>query len=101
MNDANISDDTCIAHIERVIYAGRVQGVGFRYTVRNLAQGRPIKGFVRNQPDGTVELVVQGPRDAVDDLLRAIDERFRGNIRGSQRHRLESSEPYDRFEIRF
>lgn len=46
----------------RVIFRGHVQGVGFRYTVLRLAQPyRTISGYVRNMPDGSVELFVQGP----------------------------------------
>ena len=41
---------------------GRVQGVGFRYTVRSLAVGFDVTGFVRNLPDGRVHLVVEGGR---------------------------------------
>ena len=41
-------------------YAGRVQGVGFRYTVRSLAARFDVTGFVRNLPDGRVHLVVEG-----------------------------------------
>lgn len=64
-----------------VVYHGRVQGVGFRYTCQNLAADMPIGGFVRNLPDGTVELQADGPADAVRELLSAIDVQFAGNIR--------------------
>jgi acylphosphatase len=40
-----------------VHYEGRVQGVGFRYTVKNIARGFDVTGTVRNLPDGRVELV--------------------------------------------
>ena len=46
----------------RVIYRGTVQGVGFRYTVRRLAGDGSAAGFVRNQADGTVELVAEAAR---------------------------------------
>lgn len=45
---------------ERVIYRGRVQGVGFRMTARVIAQGFAVTGWVRNQDDGSVLLEVQG-----------------------------------------
>jgi acylphosphatase len=53
-------------------YAGRVQGVGFRYTVKNLAHGFEVTGTVRNLPDGRVELVAEGVRAELEDLLEAV-----------------------------
>jgi acylphosphatase len=44
---------------KHIFYTGRVQGVGFRYTTKQLALGFDISGFVRNLPDGRVELFVQ------------------------------------------
>ena len=44
----------------QVFYSGRVQGVGFRYSAREVACGCEVTGFVRNLPDGRVELVVEG-----------------------------------------
>jgi acylphosphatase len=57
-----------------VFYEGRVQGVGFRYTVKTLAHGFDIVGWVRNLPDGRVELQVGGDVDEVEDFLEAIRE---------------------------
>jgi acylphosphatase len=57
-----------------VFYAGRVQGVGFRYTVKTLAHGFDIVGWVRNLPDGRVELQVGGDADEVEDFLQAVRE---------------------------
>ncbi len=85
----------------RVVYRGRVQGVGFRYTARGLARRHGVVGFVRNCPDGTVELVAEGPSDSVDQLLEAIDRAFRGYIREAEVRDWPSTERFDRFEIRF
>jgi acylphosphatase len=57
-----------------VFYEGRVQGVGFRYTVKTLAHGFDIVGWVRNLPDGRVELQVGGDADEVEDFLQAVRE---------------------------
>lgn len=43
-----------------VRYRGRVQGVGFRYTARSIAQSYAVTGYVKNVADGSVELVVEG-----------------------------------------
>lgn len=48
---------------------GRVQGVGFRLYMQREAQHRGVAGWVRNRRDGTVEAMVQGPRDAVDAVV--------------------------------
>jgi acylphosphatase len=62
--------------MERVIvfYSGRVQGVGFRYTVRRLACGYEVTGTVRNLPDGRVELIAEGARAELKSFLTGIAE---------------------------
>jgi acylphosphatase len=55
-----------------VFYTGRVQGVGFRYTVKSLACGFAVAGTVRNLPDGRVELVAEGRRGELEEFSRAI-----------------------------
>jgi acylphosphatase len=57
---------------KHVYYSGRVQGVGFRYTVRGLATKYPIAGYVRNLPSGDVELLAEGPAEHVEAFLAAI-----------------------------
>jgi acylphosphatase len=56
----------------RVHYEGRVQGVGFRYTVKNLAREYDVSGTVENLPDGRVELIASGEPDEVDAFLEGI-----------------------------
>jgi acylphosphatase len=53
---------TMSAALERrtVFYSGLVQGVGFRYTTQRIAQQHAFAGFVRNLPDGRVQLVAEG-----------------------------------------
>jgi acylphosphatase len=58
----------------RVIFEGRVQGVGFRYTVKDLARGFEVCGWVKNLPDGSVELHVMGEAGEVDSFIREIVE---------------------------
>ncbi|HZU36209.1 MAG TPA: acylphosphatase [Gemmataceae bacterium] len=61
---------------KRVYYTGRVQGVGFRYTARSLAEAYPVSGYVRNLPGGEVELVAQGPAEQVEAFLGAVASRM-------------------------
>jgi acylphosphatase len=68
----------------RVYYSGSVQGVGFRFTSQRLAQEHNVGGFVRNLADGRVELMAEGDRKAVDDLLAAIRRRMHDYIRDVQ-----------------
>ena len=63
--------DTVRAH---VFYTGRVQGVGFRYTAERLALEIALTGWVRNLPDGRVEIVCEGPKTDVETLLTRIKE---------------------------
>ena len=56
----------------RVIYSGEVQGVGFRYTARGLANRLGVTGGAENLPDGTVRLVAEGPEDVLRQLLLQI-----------------------------
>ncbi|MED6315419.1 MAG: acylphosphatase [Verrucomicrobiota bacterium] len=69
----------------QVLYAGRVQGVGFRYTVKSLVPGYDVLGIIRNLPDGRVELIVEGKQEELDAFLQAIrDSGLRRNIRDEE-----------------
>ena len=57
-----------------VFYEGRVQGVGFRWTVRHIAKGFDVRGWIQNLPDGRVQMQVSGEKDEVDAFLKAITE---------------------------
>ena len=56
----------------QVIYSGRVQGVGFRYSVKQLATGFDVTGWVRNLPDGTVEMQASGEPAEVEAFVAAV-----------------------------
>jgi acylphosphatase len=53
-------------------FAGRVQGVGFRYLARQIAMGYEVTGQVRNLPDGRVQLVAEGAEPEVRNFVREI-----------------------------
>ena len=85
---------------QRVIYHGRVQGVGFRYTTASIARRHAVAGFVRNQPDGTVELVAEGAPAAVDEFLSDVSAAMQGHIESVETSDAPAGETFRTFEIR-
>jgi acylphosphatase len=79
---------------KRVIFEGRVQGVGFRYAAKEIARGFDVCGWVRNLPDGTVELQAMGEPAELDAFIREItgESNVAHHIRS---HRMESIPPPD------
>lgn len=58
---------------KRLVFHGRVQGVGFRYKSRYLAISLKLTGWVKNEYDGTVRMEVQGRRAMIDKLMEALN----------------------------
>ena len=58
----------------RLLVSGRVQGVGFRWFVREAARRHRLPGWVRNRPDGSVEIEVSGDDGAYRDFLQTVRE---------------------------
>ncbi len=84
----------------RTLYAGRVQGVGFRYSVRRLACGFEVTGFVRNLADGRVELVVEGDEVELREFLDAISSsELAGHIRHATTDWQPATGQFKQFEI--
>jgi acylphosphatase len=84
----------------QVFYEGRVQGVGFRYTVRQIATGFDIAGWVRNLPDGRVELLAAGEPDELTAFTQAIRDSALGSfIRGETPHEIPPPSSLRGFEI--
>lgn len=81
-------------------FSGRVQGVGFRVTTREVARGFAVTGWVRNEPDGAVRCEVQGEEAACDRFVEALCSRMARYVE-SQRTELIPIVPAERvFEIR-
>ena len=85
----------------QVIYHGRVQGVGFRFTCKHLAQGHAVSGFVKNLEDGSVQLVAEGEPAALDDFLAAIAGRMGPNIRRAETSTSQPTGQYTSFDITY
>jgi acylphosphatase len=58
----------------KVNVTGRVQGVGFRYSTQRQAQRLGVKGWVRNERNGSVTVVIEGPKAAVDEMVSWLHE---------------------------
>jgi acylphosphatase len=60
---------------ERVeaVVRGRVQGVGFRWFVSRVASRLELRGWVANEPDGSVRVIAEGPLSALDELVEALE----------------------------
>jgi len=84
---------------KHIIFTGRVQGVGFRYTTYRIARGYDVTGFVRNLPDGTVEMLAQGPADEVDRCIREVQDSFAGYIRDARIEQIPCNPRYSDFGI--
>jgi acylphosphatase len=85
---------------KHVRYSGQVQGVGFRYTTQRLAEGFPVVGYVRNLPDGDVEVVVEGDAEQVDAFLTALGRQMTGYI-GQCTQSEQTPGGYKGFRIRY
>jgi acylphosphatase len=86
---------------KRIIFEGRVQGVGFRYQTKQIAMGFEVTGWVRNMEDGRVEMEVMGPADEVEEFLAAIeDSDLNGLIRNREISEIPLLTGIRGFEIR-
>jgi len=85
----------------QVFYEGNVQGVGFRWTIRNIAKGFDVIGWVRNLPDGRVELQVAGEESEVFAFVDSVMEsELRSHIDKQTRSALSEPLRTRGFEIR-
>ena len=98
-------EKTVVAGAERirleVRFSGQVQGVGFRYTTRQIAQSYAVTGFVKNLPDGRVQLVTEGEPPAVRDFVRAVEQTMSDYVQQKQVDEGAATDEFDGFGIRF
>jgi acylphosphatase len=86
---------------KRVFYEGRVQGVGFRFSIKSIATGYDVVGLVKNLIDGRVELEIQGEESEVEEFLQAIlDSHLRRHISRFVVHEIPMKKGIKGFEIR-
>ncbi len=80
--------------------SGRVQGVGMRYMVHDLARQYPVGGLVENLDDGRVRIVVEGPLEVLDAMLERLMEIAPGHIQKLDRFQSEATGEFMQFVIR-
>jgi acylphosphatase len=87
--------------LEAVVH-GLVQGVGFRWYIRQVARRLALRGYVRNRPDRTVEVIAEGPERSLLDLLSSLQTGPSGAIvQRVDTAWLPESAKYNGFEVRF
>jgi acylphosphatase len=64
-----------------ITFTGQVQGVGFRYTTVNVASGYKVSGWVRNEPDGSVQCVAEGEPAELNRFVNAVKQAMQGHLR--------------------
>lgn len=84
-----------------LIYSGRVQGVGFRFTTEEIARSLGVSGWIRNLPSGEVEVLVQAPESAIEDLMKRVSDRFGRYIKEVKIDWESAGENSEGFEVRY
>ena len=90
----------CIRDRFLVIFSGRVQGVGFRYTSKQVARRFDVTGWVKNLPDGTVQMVVEGLPDELESYVDAVSTETHGRVTEREIQRKSATGEFSGFEIR-
>lgn len=86
---------------KHIIFKGRVQGVGFRYTAYKEACRNQLAGWVRNLPDGSVEMLAQGQAQDIEDCINDIKESFGRYIRETLINEIPYNPRFTRFDITY
>lgn len=86
-------------HHETVYFSGHVQGVGFRYTARQIAKEFEVAGFVRNLADGRVQVEAEGTLAEVNAFVAEIEERMHGYVRKIERAGQKRAPQFSGFSI--
>ncbi len=87
-------------HHETAYFTGHVQGVGFRYTVLQVAREFEVSGFVSNLPDGRVHLEAEGSPEQVNAFVAAVEKRMHGHVRKVDRASAVRARQFQGFTIK-
>ena len=80
-------------------FIGHVQGVGFRYQTLQIAKEFEVSGFVKNLPDGRVQLEIEGRPAEIHDFSAAVQERLAGYIRKVEQTEAKRAPKFSGFSI--
>ena len=83
-----------------IYFSGRVQGVGFRFTSRQVAGRFDVAGWVKNLPNGSVEMVVEGSSDQLEQYVAAVAESTHGHVADMQVTKSKATGEFTEMEIR-
>ena len=86
---------------KHILFSGQVQGVGFRYTANRIATRYNLTGFVRNLPDGDVEMLAQGSEQDINHCLADLQDNFTGYIEDAKVEPVPYSSRYTSFRITY
>ena len=89
------------ATARQIIFTGRVQGVGFRFTAHRIANRHFLTGYVRNLPDGTVEMLAQGEVEDINACIADIQQGLPGYITETRITDLPTNPRHREFRITF
>ncbi len=84
-----------------VLYSGKVQGVGFRYTACSVARRYAVTGYVKNLEGGRVELVAEGDLDEVERFLAGVADDLGVCIGDTQEWTVTGTGEFRHFDIRY
>jgi len=84
-----------------IFYSGRVQGIGFRYTVQDMANQQKVSGWIKNLDDARVEIVAEAEEDTLNNFLQQVNQHFSRYIEDVKTQWLPASGQFRDFQIEF
>jgi acylphosphatase len=84
-----------------ILYSGRVQGVGFRYTAREIADDLGITGWAKNLSDGRVEIVAEAQEEIVKSFIEQLSSHFKTYVQNAEVSWLQALGEFNDFSIKF
>jgi acylphosphatase len=83
-----------------IIFIGRVQGVGFRFTCREVGKRHEVDGWVKNLSDGSVEMIVEGIPNSVRDYVNDVCQSTHGRVDDREILKSEATGEFQAIQIR-
>ncbi|QEG22536.1 acylphosphatase [Mariniblastus fucicola] len=83
-----------------ILFFGRVQGVGFRFTCHTVAGHHQVSGWVKNLADGSVEMIVEGEQDSIRRYVSEVCESTHGRVDDRQIVKSDASGEFTSMQIR-